>query len=194
MQRRGALAASAHIWPLPDRRQTPVQLREPSSQVKKTQAVNWTPVSLLPLRSLMKIYSPGCSGCLEHSGKGPTKLTLLVFSLPSNLPAFPPVLLEAFRLLPWEMRLWAHLSPFLYSRPSSPKLAAPVCVWISARLLRAQLPEPGEGSCLHIRHSPCWPQTSPLPSLPIRHLLAQLEGEALTLIFLASLLILEKCR
>lgn len=49
-------------------------------------------------------------------------------------------------------------------------------------------------SCLHVRHSPRWPQASPLPPFPIRHWIAQLEGEALTPIFLASLLILKKCR
>ena len=72
VQRCGLLAASAHIWPLPDKRQTPAQLREPNSQVKETQAVSRTPVSLSPLRSPMKIYSPGCPACLEHSSGGPT--------------------------------------------------------------------------------------------------------------------------
>lgn len=91
VQRREAPASPAHIWPLPDKRQTHRQWREPKSQVKKTQAVNWAPMSFPPLGPLMKIYSPGCPGCLERgveSSTGPTgrHSFLLIYRQISLLP------------------------------------------------------------------------------------------------------------
>lgn len=43
---------------------------------------------------VMKTYSPGCPGCLEHGSGGPTNFQLLSFNLPANLLASPLIFLS----------------------------------------------------------------------------------------------------